>query len=959
MTISAEINYNIKSHSPLIDIATRNIICLKPHDSIGEAAGSMAQKRISSILIKDDAGLPVGIVTERNVLHVMQAEATPRTLLSEVMSSPVITVPPTMPCLEGYQLCLRDGIRHLVLVDDHRHPLGVVSETDFRLHFNLGALSGRRQVATVMSRSMFHVSPEDRLGDAVKMMQSHNDTCVVVVEGERPLGIVTERDIVRLYASHPEHMDIPVREVMQAPVLTISIDSSVSEAAESMVAAQVRHLAVVDENGLMAGLISEHDLTNILAMGLVDSKQLAEGAFLHTLVSTLPDLVWLKDVNGFYLACNPRFENFFGAKEQDIIGKTDYDFVDKQAADAFRQDDRIAMKRNRSMVIEEWVTFADGHIELLETIKTPMRDSAGKLIGVLGIARDITERKKAESEIRIAAAAFESLEGIIVTDAKGEILRVNSAFTATTGYTPEEVIGKTPSILKSGRHDAAFYAAMWQSVAASGSWEGEVWNRRKNGEIYPERLTIAAVKDERGRLVNYVATFSDITSSKAAAEEIERLAFYDPLTELPNRRLLRDRLQQAMASSARNCKHGALLFLDLDHFKTLNDTLGHDYGDMLLQQVAKRLASCVREGDTVARLGGDEFVIMLEDLSEQPVEAAAQAETIGGKIQAALNLPYGLGGHTYHSTPSVGVTLFSDHMHEIDELLKQADIAMYQAKKAGRNTLSFFDPQMQESISQRAAMENEMRAALSHQHFRLFYQVQTHSSGRILGAEALLRWIHPERGVIYPEQFIPLAEETGFILTLGQWVLEAACMQLRIWRQDEISRDLTLSVNVSPRQFHQPDFVQQVKNAIARHEIDPSRLKLELTESVLLENADHIVESMCELKSLGIQFSLDDFGTGYSSLQYLKKLPLDQLKIDQTFVRDIVYDGNDEAIVRTIIAMAQSLDLDFIAEGVEQEMQKQVLLSHGCTHYQGYLFGKPVPIDQFEALIHAPKAQLT
>ena len=370
-----------------------------------------------------------------------------------------------------------------------------------------------------------------------------------------------------------------------------------------------------------------------------------------------------------------------------------------------------------------------------------------------------------------------------------------------------------------------------------------------------------------------------------------------------------------------------------------------------MQQVAQRLESRVREGDTVARIGGDEFVVVLKDLSKHVLEAAAQTETIGEKILATLNQPYQLAAHEYRSTASIGVTLFSDHDQSQDELLKQADIAMYQAKKTGHNTMRFFDPQMQDSINARAALEIELRKALENRQFHLYYQIQVDSSHRSLGAEALIRWKHPERGLVSPAQFIPLAEEIGLILPIGQWVLETACAQLKAWQQDIQTRDLVLSVNVSAKQFRQADFVAQVQAAVQRHAINPMLLKLELTESMLLESLEGIIATMSTLKEIGVRFSLDDFGTGYSSLQYLKRLPLDQLKIDQSFVRYLAIDSSDKAIVRTIIAMAQGLGLDVIAEGVETEEQRQLLLGIGCAHYQGYLFGKPVPIEQFDALL--------
>jgi diguanylate cyclase (GGDEF)-like protein/PAS domain S-box-containing protein len=449
----------------------------------------------------------------------------------------------------------------------------------------------------------------------------------------------------------------------------------------------------------------------------------------------------------------------------------------------------------------------------------------------------------------------------------------------------------------------------------------------------------------------FIVLLHDITSNKAAEDAIQHLAFYDQLTGLANRRLLIDRLRQALAASVRSGKEGALLFLDLDNFKALNDTLGHDFGDLLLQQVAQRLRSCVREGDTVARFGGDEFVVMLEDLSGPAVEAAEQAEHVCNKIFLALNRPYDLGGREYHNSTSIGVTLFRRRQDAAEELLKQADIAMYQAKKAGRNTVRFFDPQMQGAVTSRAVLEGELRKAVEKRQLRLHYQVQVDDAGRPLGAEALIRWPHPERGLVPPAEFVPLAEESGLIQPVGRWVLDTACAQLEDWSRDPATRHLDLCVNISAKQFRQEDFVSQVEAAVREYEIDPRRLNLELTESMLLENIQETIATMNALKNVGVRFSLDDFGTGYSSLQYLKRLPLDQLKIDQSFVRDLATDDSDKVIVRTIIAMAQSLNFDVIAEGVETREQRDLLLSRGCRRYQGFLFGKPVPIEQFRAVL--------
>jgi len=666
------------------------------------------------------------------------------------------------------------------------------------------------------------------------------------------------------------------------------------------------------------------------------------------LLSHSPVGIFHYDTNLIITYCNERFADMLHNSSENLIG------LDMKLL----KDQSVLHAINRALKGEDGhyegpysATLSNAHI-WVDMICAPSLDERGNIIGGIGIALDISERKLAENELRIAAIAFDSQDGMLVSDADNNILRVNQAFTNITGYAPDEVVGKNPRMLGSGRQNADFYTALWGALNTTGMWEGEIWNRRKNGEVFPESLSITAVKDARGDITNYVASFSDITLRKSAEEEIRNLAFYDPLTGLPNRRLLQDRLRQALASSGRSGKEGALLFIDLDNFKALNDSLGHDIGDVLLQQVALRLQSCIREGDTVARLGGDEFVVMLEDLSADALESAAQTETVGEKILATLNQPYQLRTHEHHSTPSIGATLFIDQRQPIENLLKQADIAMYQAKKAGRNTLRFFDPQMQDSINARATLEGELRKALERQQFQLYYQVQVDGQNRPVGVEALIRWIHPERGLVSPDQFIPLAEETGLIQPIGNWVLEVACIQLVKWAATKEMAHLSISVNVSAHQFQQDDFSERVIEALERTSANPERLKLELTESMLLSDIDSIIAKMDVLKERGVGFSLDDFGTGYSSLSYLSKLPLDQLKIDRSFVMNLESNDDNVAICAATISLAHSLKLKVVAEGVETETHRYILSSvHHCDILQGYLFGKPVPIDQLEASI--------
>jgi diguanylate cyclase (GGDEF)-like protein/PAS domain S-box-containing protein len=564
---------------------------------------------------------------------------------------------------------------------------------------------------------------------------------------------------------------------------------------------------------------------------------------------------------------------------------------------------------------------------------------------------DITERKRAEEELRIAAIAFDSQLGMTITNAQNVILRVNKAFSEITGYTAEEVIGKTPSLLGSGRHEPAFYAAMWDSIKRTGGWQGEVWDRRKNGTVYPQLLSISSVRNEADVLTHYVGTFSDASAAKAAAEQIESLAFSDLLTGLPNRRMLIIALQQAMIAGERERRQGALLLVDLDNFRNLNDALGHEMGDRLLQQFAARLSACLREGETVSRLGGDEFVVLLEQLDQNPLEAAMDAEMAGNKILAALRHPYELDGVEISCGASIGIALFGEQHEDTVEPLKRAELAMYEAKAHGRNTLRFFDPRMQTSVNSRIAMEAGLREAIERNHFVLHYQAQVTEQGRVIGAEALLRWLDPRRGMVSPAEFIPLAEETGLILQVGHWVLESACRQLAKWATQPALAQLTLAVNVSAKQFHQRDFVDQVLSTLHRTGAKPDRLKLEMTESLLLAHVEDVIAKMNALKGGGVTFSLDDFGTGYSSLSYLKRLPLDQLKIDQGFVREILSDPNDAAIAKMVIALADSMGLSVIAEGVETEAQRDFLSALGCHHYQGYLFSRPLPIQEFEAFV--------
>ena len=571
--------------------------------------------------------------------------------------------------------------------------------------------------------------------------------------------------------------------------------------------------------------------------------------------------------------------------------------------------------------------------------------------------RDITDRKKAQTDLRIAAIAFNAGDGIVITDAKGITLSANQAFTDITGYSNSEIVGKSAFAFKGEQNDEALLRQMWKALGCDKFWQGEVWNKRKSSESYPQWVKVTAVPDDAGDVSNYVVSLSDISERKNSEKTIHKLAFYDPLTALPNRRLLLDRVQQFMASSNRNNRHGALLLIDLDHFKTLNDTMGHDIGDQMLLQVSTRLAKCVRDGDTIARVGGDEFVVMLGELDFDMDIAAAQADGVARKILEALHQVYSLSGVEHRSSASMGATLFRGNEAAFDELFKQIDLALYRSKDSGRDRLTFFDPAMQRVVLERVTLESELRNAIKCNDLVLHYQAQLTRDDRISGAEALVRWRHPVHGMVPPIKFIPMAEESGLILPLGDWVLETACNQLADWATRPELSNLVLAVNVSAKQFHEADFANKVLATIARTGARADHLKLELTESLMVASVDDVIEKMGALKAHGISFSLDDFGTGYSSLSYLKRMPLDQLKIDQSFVRNILVDPNEAAIAKTIIALARSLGLGVIAEGVETQGQRDFLAASDCNDYQGYFFSRPLPPEEFERLLVSTNAQ--
>lgn len=663
--------------------------------------------------------------------------------------------------------------------------------------------------------------------------------------------------------------------------------------------------------------------------------------FLRLLTNTIPDLVWMKDSDGRFLFCNARFERFFGAKEQDIIGKTDYEFVEKELADLFWENDKAAMCSTEINVNEEKITYADdGHKELLETKKTAIRDSVGNIIGVLGIARDITQRRRhekslIESELWFKAITSQSTEGITVADLEGNYTYVNQAFCNMVGYSEAELLQMSVFDMKAPEQD---HSSFERTKSSEEQQIVDVLLQRKDGSIFISEV-IGKVIKINGQS-NVLGTIRDVTEIKKQAETILHQAHFDSLTDLPNRFLSLDRLTQLINEADRTQSKVAVLFIDLDDFKKVNDTLGHETGDRLLVQTAARLGLIIRQEDTVGRLGGDEFIILLGSIKQD-----SEAQLVSEKILDCFRVPFKIEGRELVLSASIGISIYPSDGGDASKLLRNADSAMYHSKELGRNTYSYFTEEMNHAVSRRLSVEEQIHGAIERNEFTVHFQPKIDMKTKhISGAEALLRWRNPTLGNITPDEFIPIAEQNGLIIPLGEYVLNQALKNTAQWNQ-EFNLDLKIAVNLSPRQFRSPDLVMLIEKAISDYQLSSNNLELEITEGVLMSGHSYIDTALARIHSFGIGIAMDDFGTGYSSLSYLRSYPFDVLKIDRSFVADITKDSADRALIKATIAMAHSLNLKVVAEGVETEEQLAFLSNLHCDYAQGYLFSKPLCID--------------
>ncbi|WP_291993780.1 PAS domain S-box protein [Candidatus Accumulibacter sp. ACC003] len=671
------------------------------------------------------------------------------------------------------------------------------------------------------------------------------------------------------------------------------------------------------------------------------SKQLH---FMHQLVEAIPGPVFYKNREGRYLGCNQAFVEMIGKSRETVVGATVYDLAPRELADRYLAADEEVFRHGRSQVYETRVLRADGESRDVVFHKATYGVPGESDSGLVGIMLDITDRKRMEERLQQAATVFDSsAEGITITSPDGSIIAVNRAFSEITGYSEDEVVGRNSRLLQSGIQGQDFYREMWRTLARCGRWRGELWNRRKDGQSFLESLAISAVKGDDGQLTHYVGVFSDITELRKAHDQLDHQAHHDPLTLLPNRLLLGDRLRKALQRAHRDKKGLAVLFIDLDRFKNINDTLGHHIGDLVLCEVAQRVSRLMRKADTVGRLGGDEFLIIIEDV----VDPSAVSNVADKILNSLQNSPVTV-EREFFIGASIGISLFPEDGDDAETLMKNADVAMYRAKERGRNAYEFFTKELTQSLLARLQMETDLRRAIERDELRVFLQPQfSLSTGKVVGAEALVRWQHTEQGLVMPGEFIKLAEESGLIVPIGEWVQRTACCQWAAWVNAGL-RPGVLSVNVSGVEFARGRIQETARKTLDVSRLPAQFLELEITESAIMSHAESSVQVLDNLRAMGLSLVIDDFGTGYSSLAYLKRLPLNKLKLDQSFVRGLPADVEDQAISRAVIALAHSLQLTVIAEGVETEAQRQFLADEDCDEMQGYLCGRPMPLDDYQ-----------
>jgi diguanylate cyclase (GGDEF)-like protein/PAS domain S-box-containing protein len=854
-------------------------------------------------------------------------------------------------------LRLREAnIRHLLVVNDDGTAFGMVTQTDLALRYGVEHFLRLRSVQEVVSDGLLKLPAALPVADAAHLMAQARRDAAIVEQPDGTLGIITERDLLKLVAQRNTQNSLG--DIASFPLRSVPASSALLDARRLLIAGHTRHLGVIDDKGTVVGLLSLRDMLEILertyATDLAETLRQRDEELLHSyqdlnvarqIIDSSEDALMLVDCNGQIESINPAFSRLTGHSAEESLGRAPDDLLvceSETPGYCVKLWEHVGQQRHWHGVI--WCHRRDG-TRRAWSMRVHAILADGKTTGRFAASFfDVTEYTEAKERLRLAATVFShAREGIMITDAQGVIAEVNERFSHITGYTRDEVIGRKPNLLSSGRQGNEFYAAMWQTLEKDGHWTGEVWNRRKDGEVYAEFLTISAVRDSDDKIRQYVALFSDITAQKQYQQQLEHIAHYDALTGLPNRLLLADRMRQSLARSLRNSTIVAVCVMDLDGFKPINDTFGHKAGDYLLQEISRRLNDGIRTEDTAARIGGDEFVLLLSGLNSE-----RDCEELLRRLLVSIAHPVFIQGQSVQVSASIGVTLYPSDRADADQLLRHADQAMYKAKALGKNRYHFFHLLAESRIQANMGLIGRIQTAIEKKQFVLHFQPKVDCrAGRVIGFEALVRWNHPILGMRLPGEFLPLIEQEEIIERLGEWVITQTLEQMTRWQLERPDLQIGVSINLAARQLSHGAAESRLAKLINRFPSRlTSRLTLEILESAALEEIDAVRDLMAQLQPQGVNFSLDDFGTGYSSLSHLKQLPVDELKIDRAFINDMLKDRGDLAIVEGVVGLAQAFDRRLVAEGVENIEQILMLLTLGCDVMQGYAFSRPIPGEQ-------------